>query len=69
MRLLTLTGPGGTGKTRLSLQEAEKSLNLFISEVVKGRNDLPDTILETWDLSNTHDPTADKIYNKVIVPT
>ncbi len=29
----------------------------------------PIPILETWDLSNTLDPTADKIYNMVIVPT
>ena len=34
-----------------------------------GKNDPPDTILETWDLSNTLDPAADKIYNNVIVPT
>lgn len=46
------------GKTRLSLQEAEKSLNLFKSGVVKGMTDLPDTILETWDLSNAHVPDS-----------
>jgi predicted ATPase len=61
-RLLTLTGPGGTGKTRLALQVAKELIDVFkdgiyfvdLSAVHKPEN-VPVTIARTIGLSETSD--------------
>ena len=68
-RLLTLTGPGGTGKTRLSLQVAADSLSDFADGVFfvpLGPIEEPDlvapAILTTLGLRESpHEPPADRL--------
>src|SRR5260370_17539631 len=62
MRLLTLTGPGGTGKTRLGLQVAAELSDLFTDGVyfvnlapLSDPDFVVPTIAQTFDLKETGD--------------
>jgi predicted ATPase len=67
VRLVTLTGPGGSGKTRLSIQAATEMIDVFGDGVVfvslapvSGPDDVAHAIARAFDESDpgTHDPVA-----------
>ncbi len=67
-RLLTLTGPGGTGKTRLVLQSAADLLDdfadgvFFVALAAVSDPDLaPEAIARTLEVAETGEPLADLI--------
>ena len=72
-RLLTLTGPGGSGKTRLSIRVAETVLNDFDDGIhfvdlapISDRSRVANAIANTLNIIESHDEPMSKILQRAI---